>query len=210
MILSCINRRPVVFYLSSAKLGQHILGDFCSRTDTSCQASDCAVERFLDDIPLNTQLVSLSTDTADITTFIFVDSPPCVTAGTAQTTAEWLSGPGSIPIGSTETWKQIQQQDGETSQVIHLITTGDSPRKLSSSTAVNRFFKLAQMQDNLLGVRNYNPRLLRETSKIVVPTAFLHRLEQHTPQEQPSIQAPDAADFQQVPVLFHIRPGQQD
>ena len=172
-ILSCVNRRPVIFYHSSAKLGQHILGDTCSRTDKSCNAADCAVERFLEDIPSNIQLMASTLPPQDISDFLFRDSPPCVTAATAQSTADWLAGPGILPIGPKETWRSMQRQDPDTNHVIHMITTGDSPRKSTSGTAVNRFFKHAELKDGLLVVKSYDPKLLRETDKIVIPPSFL-------------------------------------
>ena len=171
-ILSCINRRPVIFYHSSAKLGQHILSDTCSRTDKTCNASDCAIERFLTDIPPDIQLMA-TTINDTVTNLLFQDTPPCVTAATGIATADWISGPGLIPIGSKDTWKTLQRQDADTNHVIHLITTGDSPRKSNSSTAINRFFKHAVLQDGLLVVKAYDPKLLRETDRIVIPPSFL-------------------------------------
>ena len=167
-ILACINRRPVVFYHSSAKLGQHYLSDLCSRSDTTCKTSDCAIERFLQDIPAEIQLMATS-----ITNLILDHRPPCIISATATAVADWLNSPGTIPIGSTETWKRIQQQDDETRQVIHLIKTGDSPRRQSSSPAINRFFKQAKLEDGLLVVKSYDPKLLRETNKIIIPPSIL-------------------------------------
>ena len=128
-ILACINRRPVVFYHSSAKLGQHILSDICSRTDNTCKASDCAVERFLEDIPAGIKLMSADLPSPPLTDLILGNMSPCTISATATTAAAWLNSPGMIPIGSHDSWRQIQQQDNETKQVIHLIKTGYSPRQ---------------------------------------------------------------------------------
>jgi hypothetical protein len=57
-LLACINRRPVLFHHSSAKLGQHLLSDTCSRTPTTCTVQDCAIERFLDDLPETINLMA--------------------------------------------------------------------------------------------------------------------------------------------------------
>ena len=54
-----------------------------------------------------------------------------------------------------------------------MITTGDSPRKSTSGTAINHFFKHAKLKYGLLVVQSYNPKLLRETDKIVIPPSFL-------------------------------------
>ena len=172
-ILACINRRPVVFYHSSAKLGQHILSDACSRTDKTCHASDCAIERFLDDIPSQIQLMRLTIPPDTLTDLIFSDNDPCTLAAAGETIEAWLCGPGTIPIGSKTTWKTIQLQDEDTAKVINMIKTGDSPRKSAANSAVNRFFKHATLQDNLLVVKTYDPKLLRETNRIVIPPAFL-------------------------------------
>jgi hypothetical protein len=172
-ILACVNRRPVVFYHSSAKLGQHTLSDACSRADKTCRASDCAIERFLDNIPSNIQLMTISVPPESVTSLIFNDTEPCVTAATASAIGDWISSPGTIPIGSKAVWQAIQLQDEDTQKVIHMIKTGDSPRKNSTNSAVNRFFKHAKLEDNLLVVKSYDPKLLRETNKVVIPPAFL-------------------------------------
>jgi hypothetical protein len=172
-ILSCINRRPVIFHHSSAKLGQHTLSDTCSRTDRTCKAADCAIERFLADISKDIQLMSATLPPQDMTAFLFQGQTPCTTAALAHLTTDWLTGPGTIPIGSAETWKSLQKQDPDTSQVIHMLTTGDSPRKAYSTTATNRFFKHARLKDGLLVVPAYDPKLLRQLDRIVIPPMFL-------------------------------------
>jgi hypothetical protein len=83
------------------------------------------------------------------------------------------SSPGTIPIGSKAVWQAIQLQDEDTQKVIHMIKAGDLPRKNSTNSAVNRFFKHAKLEDNLLVVKSYDPKLLRETNKVVIQPAFL-------------------------------------
>ena len=97
----------------------------------TCNASDCVVECFLQEIPVYFQLMSSFILLGSITNIIFNDMTPCTVAATLTTTANWLQSPAAIPIGSTEKWKEIQQQDEETRQVIHLIRTCDSPRHQS-------------------------------------------------------------------------------
>jgi len=172
-ILSCINRRPVTFHHSSAKLGQHLLSDLCSRTDKTCKTQDCAIERFLDDIPSKIQLMSAVIEPTNITDLVFQTNEPCVIAATATTIADWLGGTGNIPIGSHDTWRQLQRQDPDTNAVIHMFTTGDSPRKATANTPVNRFYKNAELQDGLLIVRAYDGKLLRTINRIVIPPTFL-------------------------------------
>ena len=167
--MSCINRCPVIFYHSSAKLGQHTLRDACSRSDKTCRATDCAIERFLDDIPANIQLMATVVPPDSMIDLFFQNTPPCVTAASTTSITDWISGPGVIPIGSKESWKALQQQDNDTNHVIHMITTGDSPRKSTTGSAVNRFFKHAVLENGLLVVKAYDPKLLRETDRIIIP-----------------------------------------
>ena len=96
----------------------------------------------------------------DITSLFFQLTSPCLKAATGATMADWISGPGVIPIGSKETWKALQHQDSDTKCVIHMITTCDSPRKSTMGTAVNRFFRHAILEDDLLVVKAYDPMLL--------------------------------------------------
>ena len=126
----------------------------------SFHAADCAIEQFLEDIPSDIQLMASCVPPEDITSLFFQLTSPCLKAATGATMADWISGPGVIPIGSKETWKALQRQDSDTKCVIHMITTGDSPRKSTMGTAVNRFFRHAILEDDLLVVKAYDPKLL--------------------------------------------------
>jgi len=172
-ILACINRRPVLFYHSSAKLGQHLLSDTCSRTDTTCKAADCAIERFLQEIPANIQLMSALVGNTTLWDLTYADTEPCISAALAAATSDNLNSHGMLPIGSPDKWKTIQHQHEDTQQVIHLLRTGDSPRRQNSSPAVNRFFKHGQLENGLLVVKSYDQKLLKTTNKIIVPTGAL-------------------------------------
>ena len=60
-LLASVNRRNVNFFHNSAKHGRHLVPDYLSRmNDTTCDSKDCAVERFLEDIPLQSEAMSFS------------------------------------------------------------------------------------------------------------------------------------------------------
>ena len=171
MILICINRRPVTFLHSSAKTGQHIIPDTASRLDITCKSKDCAVERFLAELPDDTQCMS-STTSETISDFFSQDTNPCVIAATSADLLNLLSSPAGLPIGNRELWKSIQSQDKDLSKVFEIISTGDSPRKTASRT-MNAVFKQAVIDDGLLVVKQTDPNLYQETKRIVVPKPFI-------------------------------------
>ena len=46
-------------------------------------------------------------------------------------------------------------------------------QEINNGNCVNRFFKHAILEDGLLLVKAYNPKLLGETSRIVIPQTYL-------------------------------------
>ena len=173
MILICINRRPVTFLHSSAKTGQHIIPDAASRLDITCRSKDCAVERFLAELPDDTQCMSTCvTESSTLSDFFSKDTNPCIIAATSQQTLNLLSSPQGLPIGNKQLWKSIQSQDKDLAKALEIISTGDSPRK-STSRTLNAVFKNAIIDDGLLIVKHTDTNLFQESHRIVVPKPFV-------------------------------------
>jgi hypothetical protein len=110
--LAFINRPPVLFHHSSAKLGQHLLNETCSRTPVTCSVEDCAIERSLDNLPEKINLMAVTTLPPEGTTAADLpqqDCIPSITAAASQELLSFLSSPTSaLPLGSLETWRAIQ------------------------------------------------------------------------------------------------------
>ena len=109
-LLTSVNRRNVRFYHNSDKSGYHIAPYTLNRLDRACGSKDCAVERFLSDIPLQAECMSFSTlSTLDnITDIILTEMTPCILAATAADLAKTLlRSPGSLPLGSRNAWRNI-------------------------------------------------------------------------------------------------------
>jgi len=173
MILICINRRPVTFLHSSAKTGQHVIPDTASRMDVTCRSKDCAVERFLAELPDDTQCMSASVaNPSSISDFFSKDTNPCIIAATSKDTMNLITSAQGLPIGNKQLWKSIQSQDKDLSKVFDIISTGDSPRK-SASRTLNAVFKQAIIDDGLLVVKHTDPNLFQDSYKIVVPKTFV-------------------------------------
>ena len=183
-LLACINRRPVLFHHSSAKLGQHLLSDTCSRTSTTCSIQDCSIERFLDDLPLHVELMAVGTTpdspsrSAMTATSLFTDDiDPAIIAATSNDTLAFLSSPTSaLPLGSFETWRAIQEGDPDTAVVLHCKKSGDSPRKRSTNPAINRFFAAASVKNGVLVVPQFDKKTMRNIDKLIVPQSYLPTL----------------------------------
>ena len=101
-------------------------------SDTTCRAEDCAVERFLQDIPINIEAMSISIKKSSnlLARCLEKDLPaPSVIAATSSELADQLikrSGP--IPLGSRHTWIDIQKSDKDCRAVFNLKNLGDAPR----------------------------------------------------------------------------------
>ena len=169
MILICINRRPVTFIHSSAKMGQHVIPDSASRLDITCHSQDCAVERFLNEYPQEAQCMSIDTTVTEVMT---TNTDPCIIAATSTELITNLLSPQGLPIGNKDLWKSIQQQDPDLSTVLNLIRTGDSPRK-SASRTINAAFKLATVRDGLLVIQDTDSELFKDSFRIVAPRSYV-------------------------------------
>jgi len=176
-LLACINRRPVLFHHSSAKLGQHIISDTCSRSPTSCTVQDCAIERFLDDLPMKINLMSMDILATSASDLFLRDHLPAITAASSQDLLSFLSSPSSaLPLGSFDTWRSIQEGDPDSAAVLHCKKSGDTPRKRSTNPTINRFFSAAQVKNGVLVVPTFDRRTMRSIDKVVIPPSYMPTL----------------------------------
>lgn len=168
-ILSSINRRPVIFVHSSAKMGQHIVADFCSRIDTTCSSQDCAIERFLDQYPEQIECMK-----ADCSSILLRSLSPCQIAALSDDIERTImNNNGELPLGSRKAWSEIQQSDYDCKNVFELIASGDSPRKKLATRSINSIFKNAIIDKQLLVVPQFDQKSNRMISRVVIPPKYL-------------------------------------
>ena len=177
-LLSSINRLNVIFFHNSAKAGRHIVPDHLSRLrDTTCKSADCAIERFLHDIPINVEAMStnlLNSSSTLLALCLENDIPaPTVITATSTDLANQLLQAGPIPLGSRQTWIQMQKSDQDCQMVYKLISLGEEPRRKGSNPIINKIFKEATVNRGLLIVKAFDSRKMREIEKVVVPPSFL-------------------------------------
>ena len=178
-LLASINRRNIKFFHNSAKAGLHRVPDHLSRMkDKTCNSKDCAVERFLDDIPVHIQAMQINCldPDPDITSLCFLDHlpSPTVIAATSQDLEDrLLKTSGPIPLGSRRTWMDIQKTDMDCHAVYNMKIFGEAPRKKNSNTHRNKIFKESIIDKGLLVVRAFDERKMRQVDRIVVPPTFL-------------------------------------
>ena len=179
-LLASVNRRNIIFFHNSAKSGKHVVPDHLSRLrDTTCRSQDCAVERFLSDIPI--KIESMATTLMNINSLTLlgmfledISPSPAIIAATSDELSEQLilrSGP--IPLGSRHTWINIQKSDEECRMVFKMKNLGAAPRKKNTNPTVNKIFKEAAIHQGLLVVRAVDAKTLREVDRVVVPPTFL-------------------------------------
>ena len=178
-LLASVNRRNIRFFHNSAKAGRHVIPDHLSRlTDTTCHSTDCAIERFLDDVPVNLEAMCLHLENpeASLLSLSLEDNLPCppVIAATASELEHLLlARSGPIPLGSRATWIDIQKSDEDCRTVYRLKSLGEEPRKKGTNPSINRIYKEADIHEGLLVVKTIDSRKLREVHRVVVPPTFL-------------------------------------
>ena len=178
-LLASVNRKNIKFFHNSAKAGKHIVPDHLSRlTDTTCNVKDCAIERFLDEVPVKVEAMSLSSYLPSFTLLSLVlndrqPPPPAIAASAADLADELMKRSGPIPLGSRYTWKQVQKSDTDCQTVFKLKTLGEMPRKKTTNPLVNRIFKQSVIHQGLLVVKSFDNKSLREVLKVVVPPSYL-------------------------------------
>ena len=170
-LLASVNRRNVKFFHNSAKSGKHIVPDCLSRLkDTTCKSKDCAVERFLDDIPINLEAMALTL----LSISLEQSAHPAIIAATSAELSELLTQTaGPIPLGSRQTWINIQKSDPDCVAVFNQKSSGDVPRKNSTNTNINKIFKEAIIHQGLLVLREFDDKKMKEVDKVVVPPTYL-------------------------------------
>ena len=170
-LLASVNRRNVRFFHNSAKSGKHIVPDNLSRMkDTTCRSRDCAIERFLDDIPIKLESMSLTL----LSICLEGELSPAVIAATSAELADLLTvRSGPIPLGSRQTWITIQKSDDDCKAIFKQKSTGDVPRKKTTNPIRNKIFKESIINQGLLVVREFDDKKMREVDKVVVPSTYL-------------------------------------
>ena len=181
-LLASVNRRNIRFFHNSAKAGLHKVPDHLSRRkDTTCNSKDCAIERFLDDIPLNIQAMSMC-HINPMTTMLAlcledsIPNPVTLAATSQELEEQLLKRSGPIPLGSRQTWMTIQRSDPDCNAVYHLKMNGELPRAKSTNPHRNKIFKEAILHKGLLIVRTFDQRKMREVDKVVIPPSYLHSI----------------------------------
>jgi hypothetical protein len=168
-LLSCVNRRNIVFVHSSARAGDHIVPDTLSRLARTCDCKDCAVSRFLEEIPSKMELMAMEVP-GDISSTILADMEPCQVA----TMNTQLNDIGAIPFGNKKAWIEIQKSDSDCRVVFSLKRAGDLPIKKKTNRNINRILRESTVsEEGLLVVNGFDARSLRHVERIVVPQKFL-------------------------------------
>ena len=171
--------------------------DYLSRmTDTTCHSKDCAVERFLDQMPINLEAMSLNLEDPDVSLLSLSiehapPPPPVIAATASELEQQLLTRSGPIPLGSKNTWMEIQKSDEDCRTVFRLKSLGEEPRKKGTNPIINEIYKEAEVHQGLLVVKTIDSRKLREVLKVVVPPTYLdsiltvlHRKLNHPKQSQ--------------------------
>ena len=166
-LLASVNRRNVVFFHNSAKAGKHVVPDHLSRLkDTTCRSQDCAIERFLDDIPIKIESMAVTLMDINSATLlgIFLEddfsSPVLIAATSAELSELLILRSGPIPLGSRHTWINIQKSDEECRTVFKMKSLGEAPRRKNTNPTVNKIYKEVIVHQCLLVVRAVDGKTL--------------------------------------------------
>ena len=104
------------------KRGEHIIPDTLCRINQHCDCKDCSVEKFLQEIPAKSELMTanvVNNSIASITNMIWVHSERGTQAVTTGTVLASLKADiGNIPFGNKRVWKELQQEDLDCKAVI--------------------------------------------------------------------------------------------
>ena len=178
-LLASVNRRNIRFFHNSAKAGLHRVPDHLSRMkDKTCNSKDCAIERFLDDVPVNVQAMNMSLSNTRPNLFSLclaeIIPPPAIIAATSQELSdELIKRSGPIPLGSRQTWMEVQKSDPDCQAVFNMKNFGDVPRKNTTNPLINKMFKESIVEKGLLVVRSFDNRKMAEIDRVIIPPSYL-------------------------------------
>ena len=158
-LLACVNRNNVEFMHNSARAGLHVVPDALSRMPRKCKSADCQVERFLQDLPSQPLLMAMATE-EDL---VFGDTRLAATTNTTELLQQLTRGRGSIPLGSANTWRDIQISSFICRQFIEQKRMGKLPDKRAKDRRIQtEMHRRCAVVDGLIVVHNFNPLLQRQ------------------------------------------------
>ena len=170
-MLTSVNRSNVTFRHNSAKAGLHIVPDALSRIPgKTCRAKDCQVERFLEEMPDQVQCMPITMET------LTLSSLDPVTLACLTQDIDRLMGPGAgpIPLGSRQAWLNLQADCHDCRRFVDCKRDGQMARvKDKDKTNLNKMFKTCEVDRGLVVSRFFDPIIMKETTRIYVPAAFL-------------------------------------
>ena len=140
-LLAYVNRRNITFVHDSAKKGRHVVPDTLSRQKILCECQDCSVSKFLTEIPMQADLMSITSinnSVASISNMIWCDSNPGAEAATKPSVLNPLYGDVGATFGNKRVWKNLQSSDPDCRMVIELIISGNLPTKKTKRRIINK------------------------------------------------------------------------
>ena len=173
-LLASVNRSNIKFRHNSAKAGLHTVPDALSRRPrATCGCKDCQVERFLDDIPASVQFMPITLSTLTTATI-----DPATLAAIAPDMKKLLGpGAGPIPLGSRETWVNLQSDCGDCARFLSCKKEGQMPGPKDKDKAVlNKLFKHCEVARGLIVSKAFDPIQMKEVERIYVPAELLEAI----------------------------------
>ena len=148
--------------------------DGASRLKQSCGSKDCQVERFLRDLPQKIQCMSVNS--SNFIDVIIAHMDPVLIAATTGELSEILkTSAGPIPLGSRQSWIEIQAESPDCQRFITCKRLGQIPgRKDKDKAVLNRMMKQCSLENGLIVSRTFDNILMEEINKVFVPSLFLN------------------------------------
>ena len=158
-----------------------MIPDTLSRLDKPCACQNCSVTIFLDEIPSRAELMSITkihNSLASITSLIWNNTDKGLEAVLHKPILNSLQADiGAVPFGNKRVWKDLQSSDHDCTTAINLITSGNVLPKKAKGRTINRLLRECCVnKQGLLVSRHFDPKILREIERIVVPQTYLHSL----------------------------------
>ena len=151
-LLASVNRSNVDFKHNSAKAGLHVVPDQCSRTPTApCSSKDCQVERFLDEIPAKAQCMPIN-----LSSLLLGDMDHATLAAITPDINQLLGpGAGPIPLGSRQTWINLQAECQHCVRFLACKREGQMPgAKDKDKSVLNKMMKTCEVIRGLIVTKN--------------------------------------------------------